>query len=91
MSDIVGPLVASILLVGICGNIIMKPLERIWHEGFTAGERYLNDCPYLTSSNEASAWHAGWIEGMLKSHGCAYRDKPSGFEGDELMNGLIRW
>jgi hypothetical protein len=54
--------------------------RKIWHEGFDAGESYRSGCPYLPHTEEADAWHAGWVQGILKRNGCNHHDEPLDFE-----------
>jgi hypothetical protein len=54
-----------------------KPFDEIWSSGFETGQRALTcRCPFPYHSPEAEAWESGWMQGLLKREGLAYRDHP---------------
>lgn len=51
--------------------------DEIWRAGFETGQRMLScRCPFLYHSPQADAWEDGWMQGLLKQEGLAYRDHP---------------
>ena len=62
--------------------------EKIWNEGFKAGEAlHGQPCPYPAGSREAWVWQKGWVEGASKRMGYAhakrFSDTDAGRKGND--------
>lgn len=56
--------------------------KKAWDEGFRAGERRDNRCPYPRPGTEGLSWWSGYIEGDAKRQGFSHSQGQDGERKD---------